>query len=217
MNSKSRIKRWLANTCIALLPLLGCAPAMATIITGPFTFNGSGTGTGSVVTTTPGGAAGNVITLNKEYTSGGYIQTSFVLPNNDEGSTTYLVRETIVNNTGDNWFDFRIAMGCGAFGEEDCGGFFPLVLEYPPAADAPIGPPGAVLTSGMAPTLLHWVSATPLPTTFDLQYTISTCERCAGTWAIFQTPSLEEVPEPGSLTLVGVGILALRAGRRRRA
>lgn len=219
MKSHHSLKRFLVNACVALLPVAGCAPsAMATIIAGPFTFFGSGTGSASVFTPSPGGEAGNVIDIVKEYTSSGFLSVAFNMPNSGEGSTEYLVRETIINNTGDDWFDFKIAMACGNVGEnpELCG-FFPLTVQYPPAGTAPVGPGGAALISGTNPTLLHWLSPTALPGTFGLEYTIRTCNNCAGTWQIFQTPSLEEVPEPGTLALVGAGILALRARSRRRA
>ena len=211
------MKQKLAMILIALIPVLGFMPtASATIITGPFGFFGPGTGTGVATTTTPGGSIGNTVVITENFTSYGTMQSTFLMPNGGEGSTQYLFTKTISNNTLDTWEDFKVAMACGQVGEgnplvSDCG-FFPLTVNYgvtPTNSEV-----GAVLDL-TDPTLFHWSSMNVAPgESFALTFAVSTCSNCGGAWAIFETPSILAVPEPGSMALVSACFALLTLSRR---
>jgi hypothetical protein len=92
------MKKRFAVALTALLPVLGFAPTTsATIITGPFSFSGPGTGTGVATTITPGGLIGNTVVMTEDFTSNGTMQSAFLMPNGGEGSTQYLFTKTITN------------------------------------------------------------------------------------------------------------------------
>ena len=211
------MKQKMALILIALMPVVGFVPtASATIITGPFSFFGPGTGTGVATTTTPGGSIGNSVVITENFTSYGTMRSSFLMPNNGEGSTQYLFTKTISNNTLDTWEDFKVAMACGAVGEgnplvTDCA-FFPLTVNYgvtPTNSEV-----GAVLDL-TDPTIFHWSSMNVAPTeSFDLTFVVSTCANCGGSWTIFETPSILAVPEPGSLALVSACLTLLTVSRK---
>ena len=200
--------RWLT---ITLLSFASAPAAVITSISGPITGSGA---IGSTI-------SGTNVSLNESVTSfsvnDGFATVIGLL--SPPGATTYAVTKTITNNTGSNWSNYFVGVGCDTNantptvprGSVDCyGSGLSLGITGSPGTSA--GSVNSVNGGSFAVGGINIAPGQSLTLTFNLL----TCPNCTGGDVMFQYANLSNAPEPATTALVGGALVALSLLRRLR-
>ncbi len=216
---RRRARRVQASSVFALGSLLAAvsfAPAaMATTIATPFTLTGAASGSSLTAAAIAPPIGLFVLSENitgSTFSNGGWSVVFSLAPDTTGAkANTYAVTKAVENDTGDVWDDFQIAIGCGSFGDQDCGAGAPVTMANP----AIITGPGVLGPS--FPYLAHWSGIDVQPgSVVAFTFDMTTCANCSGQWQISETPSLAAVSEPGTLALISSALVGFCLIRRRR-
>lgn len=223
----------MARRCFAwaLVALGLIGPVQAGVISSAPTFSLPGFSTGTLgpigVTPAPNNdntaaASPNTVPFSIFFNTLGPMQVEFAT--NDSGGTTeYRFTQTFINNTGQGWtgFVFELGFGLGA-SFVPSGAADGVDFDWPNVDPAP--------TASLFPTLSHqsdrieWSGGTvPSIGVLTFTFAIDVADGLAAFnpggvnhFTLRQTPIVATpVPEPSSLLLLGVGILALVWWRRK--
>ena len=144
------------------------------------------------------------------------------------GTTEYFFTTNVVNNTGVDWHDFHFQLGFGT-GEN----FVPVGDDVGLDFDTPAG--AATPTSTVFPLLdyqaglVDWSGATvnylggpgagPFSVAFSLSLDIpdglaALNPEGAGRFTLRSFPTAQQIPEPATILLIGVGLLSVAVRRR---
>ena len=187
----------------SVLGIFGAA-ANAAIITGyTVVGNGNGTATVSIINN-------DIVITGKNFTSLGPIDITFNTANSG-GPNTYVVGEGITNNVTPavTWTDYHEQLGSGT------GNNF-----VPAAANVSFALPDnnsnfSVMT--LAPQTIDMSGGTVTPgNTLSVGFDVTVPDQVGTNGITFTLRQFPSVPEPASLSLLGLGALSL-LGRRRRA
>jgi len=217
---------------VAATWLLGSALAHAGTITSIGTSSLPGSSTGSIgplgVTPAPNndnasGASPNTVPYNIFFNTLGALEVEFVTSESG-GTTEYRFTQTFINNTGQVWSGFEFLLGYGvgdAFTPSGAGDG--LDFDTPDADPAPTASLFTVLQHDS--DRIEWSGGSvPSIGVLTLSFAIDVPDDLAGSnpdqlsrFTLRQVPivATQEAPEPSSLWLLGAGVLALAALRRR--
>lgn len=198
--------------------------AGASVIVPPGTFsNVSGN---STVNTTiqgnnnhPGGNSPNTITINEV---AGAVEVAMgvsfdVLADvgGPGGSTEYAVTKTVINNTGQTWTTFAMALNyLFISGPINAANLIVVQLD---ADSLPTltgsGTSGQSLLSSTFNQAVWSGLNVQNGDSITLNFSVDTCPSCNGVWQLLQVASNEgstaEMPEPGMFALVGLGLISI--------
>lgn len=216
--------RLISRALVALL--VGTLAASASTITGPISIGGPATGSGAVVTPSPGNnnapgsSSPNFLILSESVSNlSNYWSANFSLPGTVAASTEYNVIKTITNNTGQTWGSYFLYIGSGTIlmpsAPTDTG--FPLSFDSDSSITLSGLGTGSQTLGVTGPKYISWDNLSIQPgDTITLTFAIDTCANCNGGWAIQQYATGSSVPEPGAYALMGSGLLFLGLRLRKR-
>lgn len=197
--------------------------ASASTIAGPINFQGNATGTGFVVTPSPGnnnvpgGNSPNLLVITESVNALGSSWTpSFSILAN-AASTEYSVTKIVLNNTGQTWDNFSLYFGAGSFFDPNLASVNSGILTFDTDSPIVLSGAGTNLQSvlGAGPNYMSWGNLSVAGgTAIAIQFSVDTCANCSGSWVLSQlvTPGNtgNTVPEPGMFALVGIGLIGIR-------
>jgi hypothetical protein len=221
----------LAAACLFACGTL--ADAHAAVITTATTFlPGASTGTIGPFGVTPApnnddapGQNPNAFNYNVFFNSTGITDVEFTVADSG-GTTEYFVTQTLINNTGKTWTDYTFELGFGTGANFVRSSLSDLLdFDLPNGGPAPFSSKFASLTHGA--DTLAWtngsvtaISAVLFSFSIDLPDNLKTFNPAGlNKFTLRQVaapPAAAPVPEPGSMLLLGGGLLGLAAKLRKR-
>jgi hypothetical protein len=221
----------LLRSVMTVLAALGIAGATTTADAATITslasseLPGGSTGTIGPVGSTPSpnndnaaAASANVIPFSLFFNDLGTAEFEFIVANSG-GTTEYRFTQTLVNNTGVAWSGFRFELGFGTGAGFVPSGAIALDLDAPDQDPAPTSSVFTVLAHQV--DVLDW-SGGSVPSVGSVAFTfaIDVPDGLAishplglDRFTLRQAPT--PVPEPGSLALLGFGLVGLASSSRR--